>query len=186
MGASPGVGHPSLVSCLPACLTARPPFAPTQTNDFGVAKDGRRKEGFQLGMALTARATLLAEGCRGSLSQRVMKRYGLRDKAGAQPQTYALGLKEVWQVSKCGRGPIWVGGGGLRKAQPQNAHVRWRSTILEGHQPVGHPAACLPAQVAPEKHKPGLVVHTVGWPLPWNVYGGSFIYHMADNRVALG
>ncbi|KAL4450143.1 hypothetical protein ABPG77_010812 [Micractinium sp. CCAP 211/92] len=108
-----------------------------QTNDFGVAKDGRRKESFQLGMALTARATLLAEGCRGSLSQRVMRRYGLRDKAGAQPQTYALGLKEVWQV-------------------------------------------------APEKHKPGLVVHTVGWPLPWNVYGGSFIYHMADNRVALG
>jgi electron-transferring-flavoprotein dehydrogenase len=40
--------------------------------------------------------------------------------------------------------------------------------------------------VAPEKHKPGLVVHAVGHPLPWDVYGGSFIYHMPDNRVALG
>jgi electron-transferring-flavoprotein dehydrogenase len=31
-----------------------------------------------------------------------------------------------------------------------------------------------------------MVVHTVGHPLPWNVYGGSFIYHMPDNKVALG
>lgn len=108
-----------------------------QTNDFGVAKDGSHKESFTLGMALTARATLLAEGCRGSLSQAAMRRFGLQEKAGAQPQTYALGLKEVWEV-------------------------------------------------APEKHKPGMVIHTVGNPLPWNVYGGSFIYHMPHNRVALG
>lgn len=73
---------------------------PPQTNDFGVGKDGRRKESFQLGMSLTARATLLAEGCRGSLSQAVMKKLGLREKAQAQPQTYALGLKEVWEVSQ--------------------------------------------------------------------------------------
>jgi electron-transferring-flavoprotein dehydrogenase len=69
-----------------------------QTNDFGVAKDGSRKENFTLGMALTARATLFAEGCRGSLSQAVMRRFGLRERTGAQPQTYALGLKEVWEV----------------------------------------------------------------------------------------
>jgi electron-transferring-flavoprotein dehydrogenase len=69
-----------------------------QTNDFGVAKDGTRKDSFALGMALTARATLLAEGCRGSLSQHVMKHFKLREKGGAQPQTYALGLKEVWEV----------------------------------------------------------------------------------------
>lgn len=70
-----------------------------QTNDFGVAKDGSRKDSFAPGMVLTARATLLAEGCRGSLSQYVMKRFGLREKGNAQPQTYALGLKEVWEVS---------------------------------------------------------------------------------------
>ena len=39
------------------------------TNDFGVAKDGTRKPTFQRGMELQARATLLAEGCRGSLSE---------------------------------------------------------------------------------------------------------------------
>ena len=75
-----------------------PAPASPQTNDFGVGKGGRRKDTFSLGMALMARATLFAEGCRGSLSQHVMKRFGLREKAGAQPQTYALGMKEVWEV----------------------------------------------------------------------------------------
>jgi flavin-dependent dehydrogenase len=46
------------------------------------------------------------------------------------------------------------------------------------------PSRCL--QIAPEKHKPGMVVHAVGHPRPWNVYGGSFIYHRPDNKVALG
>ena len=46
---------------------------------------------------------------------------------------------------------------------------------------------CAVLQVAPEKHRPGLVVHTVGHPLPWNLYGGSFVYHMPDrNQVSLG
>ncbi|GAB4818732.1 hypothetical protein N2152v2_005778 [Parachlorella kessleri] len=107
------------------------------TGDFGVAKDGSRKEGYTLGMALTAQATLFAEGARGSLSQEVIKHFKLREKVGASPQSYALGIKEVWEV---------------------------------------------PA----DRHQEGLVVHTVGYPLPWNVYGGSFIYHMSDNRVALG
>lgn len=108
-----------------------------QTNDFGVAKDGSRKDSFSPGMALTARATLFAEGCRGSLSQHIMKRFQLREQVGAQPQTYALGLKEVWEV-------------------------------------------------APEKHVPGLVMHTIGHPLPWDVYGGSWLYHMPGNRVSMG
>ena len=86
-------------------------------------------------MALKARATLLAEGCRGSLSGRAMEEFGLRE--GVQPQTYALGIKEVWEV---------------------------------------------PA----EQHEEGTVWHSVGWPLDDQTYGGSFLYHMADNRVALG
>jgi flavin-dependent dehydrogenase len=77
----------------------RPHTTPPQTNDVGVAKDGSLKDSHVPGMALTARATLFAEGCRGSLSQHVMKRFGLREQAGAQPQTYALGVKEVWEVS---------------------------------------------------------------------------------------
>ena len=41
-------------------------------------------------------------------------------------------------------------------------------------------------QVLPENHKPGRVWHTIGYPLDQATYGGSFLYHMADNRVALG
>ena len=41
-------------------------------------------------------------------------------------------------------------------------------------------------QVQPEKHKPGRIWHTVGYPLDHSTYGGSFLYHMADNKVALG
>jgi electron-transferring-flavoprotein dehydrogenase len=41
-------------------------------------------------------------------------------------------------------------------------------------------------QVAPEQHRPGLVVHTAGWPLDKQTYGGSFLYHLEDNQVAVG
>jgi electron-transferring-flavoprotein dehydrogenase len=39
--------------------------------------------------------------------------------------------------------------------------------------------------IAPEKHRPGLVIHTQGWPLT-DAYGGGFLYHQADRQVALG
>lgn len=41
-------------------------------------------------------------------------------------------------------------------------------------------------QVSPENHEPGLVIHTAGWPLAHATYGGGFLYHMPDNRVAIG
>jgi electron-transferring-flavoprotein dehydrogenase len=41
-------------------------------------------------------------------------------------------------------------------------------------------------EVKPEKHVPGLVVHTVGWPLDNATYGGSFVYHFDDRQVAVG
>ncbi len=41
-------------------------------------------------------------------------------------------------------------------------------------------------QIDPAKHKPGLVMHTAGWPLESDTYGGSFLYHMEDNLVAVG
>ena len=41
-------------------------------------------------------------------------------------------------------------------------------------------------EVKPEKHVPGLVVHTAGWPLPNDTYGGSFLYHLENNQVAVG
>jgi electron-transferring-flavoprotein dehydrogenase len=41
-------------------------------------------------------------------------------------------------------------------------------------------------QVKPENHKPGLVQHTFGWPLDLKTGGGSFLYHLEDNQVAVG
>ncbi|KAI3872491.1 hypothetical protein MKW98_015837 [Papaver atlanticum] len=107
------------------------------TNDMGIAKDGLKKENFQRGVELKGRITLLAEGCRGSLSEKIIRDYKLREKVQAQHQTYALGIKEVWEIDEM-------------------------------------------------KHKPGTVLHTLGWPLDNKTYGGSFLYHMQDRQVSLG
>lgn len=64
-----------------------------------------------------------------------MSQFKLRE--GIQPQTYGIGIKEIWRI--------------------------------QSHQ-----------------HHQGLVVHTVGWPLDSQTYGGSFIYHLSDNRLAIG
>ncbi|KAA8527278.1 hypothetical protein F0562_034625 [Nyssa sinensis] len=107
------------------------------TNDMGVAKDGSRKDNFQRGVELKGHITLLAEGCRGSLSEKIIREYNLRERGQGQHQTYALGIKEVWEVDQ-------------------------------------------------DKHKPGFVLHTIGWPLDHNTYGGSFLYHMEDGQVSIG
>jgi electron-transferring-flavoprotein dehydrogenase len=41
-------------------------------------------------------------------------------------------------------------------------------------------------EIDPKRHRPGLVVHSAGWPLDAGTYGGSFLYHMADNLVSVG
>ena len=66
------------------------------TGDLGLAKDGTRKDSYQPGMELRAKYTFFAEGCHGSLSKTLMARFGLRE--GADPQTYGLGIKELWQL----------------------------------------------------------------------------------------
>ncbi|XP_061992844.1 electron transfer flavoprotein-ubiquinone oxidoreductase, mitochondrial isoform X1 [Rosa rugosa] len=108
-----------------------------RTNDMGISKDGSKKENFQPGIELKGRVTLLAEGCRGSLSEKIMDKYNLREKGHAQHQTYALGIKEVWEIDE-------------------------------------------------RKHKPGAVIHTLGWPLDQKTYGGSFLYHMKDRQISIG
>ncbi|XP_038982517.1 electron transfer flavoprotein-ubiquinone oxidoreductase, mitochondrial isoform X1 [Phoenix dactylifera] len=70
------------------------------TNDVGVAKDGSKKETFQRGVELKGHITLLAEGCRGSLSEKIIRDYKLRDKGQGQHQTYAIGIKEVWEIEE--------------------------------------------------------------------------------------
>jgi len=105
------------------------------TGDMGLDSNGEQKPGFEPGMELHAKYTLFSEGCRGSLSEQLMAKFNLRNNC--DPQTYGLGLKELWKVK-------------------------------------------------PENHQQGLIMHSAGWPLKSDTYGGSFIYHLEDNQVAVG
>eukprot|EP00953_Heterococcus_sp_UTEX-ZZ885_P024428 13364-Heterococcus_DN1.PRE.1 len=67
------------------------------TRDVGIAKDGSRKSTFERGIELRAKQTLFAEGARGSCSEEIMAKFGLRGE-GVHPQTYGIGLKEVSTV----------------------------------------------------------------------------------------
>ncbi len=66
------------------------------TGDMGVGRDGERRPNYQPGMELIGRVTLFAEGCRGSLTKRLFERFDLR--RDAQPQTFGLGIKELWEI----------------------------------------------------------------------------------------
>src|SRR3954469_14327792 len=66
------------------------------TSDMGVDKEGKPTEAFQRGMALHAKYTFFAEGCRGNLGKQLQARFKLRD--GADPQVYGIGLKELWEI----------------------------------------------------------------------------------------
>jgi electron-transferring-flavoprotein dehydrogenase len=105
------------------------------TGNLGVGKDGQPHGGFQLGMELLGKYTVFAEGARGHLGKQLISRFKL--DAGKDPQSYALGIKELWEV---------------------------------------------PA----DKAKPGLVVHSAGWPMDEHTYGGGFLYHLEGNKVTLG
>ena len=105
------------------------------TGDMGIGRDGGPKATHEPGIELRATFTFFAEGCRGSLGRQLIGRFGLdRDR---QPQTYGIGLKELWDVD-------------------------------------------------PDRHRPGLVVHTAGWPMDSATYGGSFLYHLEGGQVSVG
>jgi electron-transferring-flavoprotein dehydrogenase len=97
------------------------------TGDMGLTREGEPGPAFQPGMELLAKYTLFAEGCRGHLGKQLETKFNLR--AESDPQTYGIGIKELWEID-------------------------------------------------PEQHEPGLVMHTAGWPLPIDTYGGGFIYHL--------
>jgi electron-transferring-flavoprotein dehydrogenase len=105
------------------------------TGDMGIGRTGEPGPNHAPGMELRASYTLFAEGCRGSLSKQLMRRFDLRK--GVDPQTYGIGIKELWEIPK-------------------------------------------------EKHRPGFVQHTMGWPLDSKTYGGSWLYHFGDNLVSYG
>ena len=73
------------------------------TGDMGIGKDGNPTENHQPGVELLARQTVFAEGCRGSLTERLFDRFGLRE--GVDPQTYGIGIKELWEVDPTNHKP---------------------------------------------------------------------------------
>lgn len=105
------------------------------TGNMGLGKDGEPTPEFQLGMELHAKYTIFAEGSRGHLGRELIAKFKLDE--GRDPQSYGIGIKELWQAD-------------------------------------------------PAKHQPGLVVHTAGWPLDSDTYGGSFLYHAEDGKIAVG
>jgi electron-transferring-flavoprotein dehydrogenase len=109
--------------------------AGVQLGDMGRTRDGGEGPNFTPGAELRAPLTVLAEGCRGSVTKQLIARYGL--DAERSPPTFGLGFKELWQL------------------------------------PAG-------------RAEPGLVSHSVGWPLDASTYGGSFIYHLANDQVYVG
>ncbi len=66
------------------------------TGNLGIGKDGEPTANFQLGMELHAKYTIFAEGSRGSLGRQLIARFKLDE--GRDPQSYGLGLKELWEV----------------------------------------------------------------------------------------
>ena len=66
------------------------------TGNMGVGKDGEPGADFQLGMALLGKYTLFAEGTRGHLGKQMIAKFNLN--ADSDPQTYGLGIKELWEI----------------------------------------------------------------------------------------
>ena len=105
------------------------------TCDMGRLKDGTEGPNFEQGIELHAAQTIFSEGCRGHLGKILMEKFNLN--AENSPQTYGIGIKELWEV-------------------------------------------------APENSQPGSIMHTTGWPLKTDTYGGSFLYHLDNNKISIG
>ncbi|MFQ5818340.1 MAG: NAD(P)/FAD-dependent oxidoreductase, partial [Terriglobia bacterium] len=90
-----------------ALLTEDNRVVGVQTDDKGVDKDGKRKSNFQPGYELRAKVTVLAEGPRGSLTKQLVQKFNL--DAGRNPQVYAIGVKEIWEVptGRVKPGTVW-------------------------------------------------------------------------------
>ncbi|MBK9349260.1 MAG: electron transfer flavoprotein-ubiquinone oxidoreductase [Sulfuritalea sp.] len=105
------------------------------TGDMGIGRDGQPTGAHQPGMELLGKYTIFAEGARGNLGKQLLAKYDLC--AGKDTQTFAIGIKELWEID-------------------------------------------------PAKAKPGLVVHTSGWPMESDTFGGGFLYHLEGNKLTLG
>jgi electron-transferring-flavoprotein dehydrogenase len=66
------------------------------TSDMGLDKNGNKKEGYEPGIELHAKVTVFAEGCRGHLGKKLIKKFNLDQ--GKDPQQYGIGFKEIWEI----------------------------------------------------------------------------------------
>ena len=66
------------------------------TGDMGIDSEGEKKPGYEPGVELRAKFTVLAEGCRGHLGKEIINKYKLDE--GKDPQHYGIGFKEVWDL----------------------------------------------------------------------------------------
>ena len=106
-----------------------------RTGDKGIGKDGEPKDNFQPGADIFAKVTVLGEGSRGSLTKKLVEKLNLDE--GKNPQVYACGVKEIWELPK-------------------------------------------------GRVTPGFVMHTLGYPLPNDVFGGGFVYGMQNDLLDIG
>ena len=105
-----------------------------RTGDRGIDKHGTQKDTFEPGVDIKAKVTIFADGVRGNLTKTLIARHGL---AGPIPQSYAIGIKELWEVP-------------------------------------------------PDRLSPGMVIHSMGYPLRQEEFGGGFIYAMPEGRLSVG
>jgi electron-transferring-flavoprotein dehydrogenase len=106
-----------------------------RTGDRGIDKHGAKRSNFEPGVEITAKVTILAEGVRGSLTKELMRRLPLAH--GREPQLFAIGIKELWEVT-------------------------------------------------PDRVPAGTVIHTMGYPLRFEEFGGGFIYAMPEGKLSVG
>jgi electron-transferring-flavoprotein dehydrogenase len=106
-----------------------------RTADRGLSKTGQKKANYEPGIDIRSQVVVLGEGVRGTLTKQLVEKLGLAQ--GKNPQLYAIGIKEIWDV------------------------------------PPGRMGA-------------GEVIHTMGWPLGFDTFGGGFIYGMQNDQVIVG
>ena len=106
-----------------------------RTGDRGIDRQGVQKPAFEPGVDILAKVTIFCDGVRGNLTKELLRRFQLG--RGRQPEQFAIGLKELWEVP-------------------------------------------------PDRLEPGTVVHSMGYPLRHDEFGGGFIYALPEGQLSVG